>query len=142
MVSEKESSVSKLHLTTKILIVYLVKNSPLFNFLPKKWWSCDFFFFSASEAPKNFWGTQKRSKFWILDLKVCLKKTRHWVRHVWKKCPVSSGHPLFWLAFNNYVDMIDFALFWTPRYLPVTTNLSCPRSYWLKSMTIVYSFLL
>ena len=31
-------------------------------------------FFPASEAPKNFWGPQKRFKFWILDLKVCLKK--------------------------------------------------------------------
>ena len=25
-------------------------------------------------CPKNFWGPQKRFKFWILDLKVCLKK--------------------------------------------------------------------
>ena len=74
MVSEKKSSFSKLHLTTKILIVYLIKNSSLFYFLPKKWWSCDCFFFPASEAPKNFWGPQKRFKFWILDLKVYLKK--------------------------------------------------------------------
>ena len=74
MVSEKKSSFSKLHWTTKILIVYLIKNSSLFYFLPKKWWSCDCFFFPASEAPKNFWGPQKRFKFWILDLKVCLKK--------------------------------------------------------------------
>ena len=74
MVSEKKSSSSKLHWTTKILIVYLIKNSSLFYFLPKKWWSCDCFFFPASEAPKNFWGPQKRFKFWILDLKVCLTK--------------------------------------------------------------------
>ena len=33
---------------------FLIKNSPLFNFLPNKWWSCDYFFFPASEAPKNF----------------------------------------------------------------------------------------
>ena len=50
------------------------KKSSLFYFLPKKWWSCDYFFFPASEAPKNFWGPQKRFKFWILDLKACLKK--------------------------------------------------------------------
>ena len=74
MVSEKKSSFSKLHWTTKLLIVYLIKNSSLFYFLPKKWWSCDCFFFPASEAPKNFWGPQKRFKFWILDLKVYLKK--------------------------------------------------------------------
>ena len=71
---KKKSSFSKLHWTTKILIVYLIKNSSLFYFLPKKWCSCDCFFFPASEAPKNFWGPQKRFKFWILDLKVCLKK--------------------------------------------------------------------
>ena len=70
----KKIKFSKLHLTTKILIVYLIKNSSLFYFLPKKWWSCGCFFFPASEAPKNFWGPQKRFKFWILDLKVCLKK--------------------------------------------------------------------
>ena len=45
-----------------------------------------FFFLSC------FWGPQKRSKFWILDLKVCLKKTKHWARLVWKKCPVSIFH--------------------------------------------------
>ena len=28
----------------------------LLYFLPKKWWSCDNFFFPASEALKNFWG--------------------------------------------------------------------------------------
>jgi hypothetical protein len=74
LVSEKKSSSSKLNITTKILIVYLIKNSSLFYFLPKKWWSCDCFFIPASEAPKNFWGPKKRFKFWILDLKVCLKK--------------------------------------------------------------------
>ena len=74
MVSEKKSSFSKLHWTTKILIVYLIKKLSLFYFLPKKWWSCGCFFFSASEALKNFWGPQKRSTCWIIDLKVCLKK--------------------------------------------------------------------
>ena len=69
----KKSNFSKLHWTTKILIVYLIKNSSLFYFLPKKWWSCDCFFF-PTEAPKNFWDRQKRFKIWILDLKVCLKK--------------------------------------------------------------------
>jgi hypothetical protein len=70
----KKSSSSKLHWTTKIAIVYLIKNSSLFYFLPKKWWSCDCFSFPASEAPNNFWGPQKRLTFWILDPKVCLKK--------------------------------------------------------------------
>ena len=70
---KKKSRFSKLHWTTKIIIVYLIKNSSLFYFLPIKWWSCDCYFFLASEAPKNFWGPQKRFKFWILDLKVCLK---------------------------------------------------------------------
>ena len=75
-------------------VVYLIKNSPLFNFLPKKWWSCDYFFFPASEAPKNFWGPQKRLKFWILDLKVCLKKLSIGPGlYIWKKCPVSNGRP-------------------------------------------------
>ena len=32
---------------------------------------------------------QKRFKFWILDLKVCMpKRPKHWVRLVWKKCHV------------------------------------------------------
>ena len=29
-------------------------------------YSCDCFFFPASEAPKSFWGPQKMFKFWIL----------------------------------------------------------------------------
>ena len=71
-------SFSKIHWTAKIIIVYLIKNSCLFYFLPKKWWSCDCFFFPASEAPKNFWGPRKRFNFWILDLEVSLKKLGIW----------------------------------------------------------------
>ena len=48
-----------------------MKNLFLFYFLPEKWWSCDCFFFSASEAPKNF-GPQKRFKFGFLTLKYCI----------------------------------------------------------------------
>ena len=73
---KKKSSCSKLHWTTKIIIVYLIKKSSLFHFLPKKWWSCDCFFFPASEAPKNIWGLQKRFKFWIFNLKSMLKRQR------------------------------------------------------------------
>ena len=46
----------------------------LLSLFPKKWWSFGYFFFAASEALKIFWGPQKRLKFWILDLWVCLKK--------------------------------------------------------------------
>ena len=42
--------------------------------MPPKWWSWDNFFFPASGTLWNFWGPQKRPKFWILDIKVCLKK--------------------------------------------------------------------
>ena len=33
-----------------------------------------FFHFCFWGPPKNFWDPQKRSKFWILDPKLCLKK--------------------------------------------------------------------
>ena len=49
----KKSSFSKLHRTTKILIVYLIKSLSLFYFLPKIWWSCNCFFLSC------FWDHQE-----------------------------------------------------------------------------------
>ena len=58
-------------------------------FAPKmmELWS---FFLSCFWGPLNFWGPQKRLKFWILDIKVCLKKLGIGIRLVWKKCPVSK----------------------------------------------------
>ena len=114
---KKKSSFSKLHWTTKILKVYLIKNSPLIYFLFKKWWSCDCFFFHASEAPKNFWGPQKRIIFWILDLKICLKKLgigSGWygksVLYLLHTCYFTTSHPDF---FKKVAYRIPHFNIWT-----------------------------
>ena len=54
----------------KIQFVLIFENYFLLYSLPKKWWSCDYFYFSASEALQNCISNSKpkRSK-----LKVCLK---------------------------------------------------------------------
>jgi hypothetical protein len=67
-VKKKKSFFSKLHWTTKILLVYLIKKRVLILFFAQKMMEFCLFFLSC------FWGPQKRPNFWILDLWVCLKK--------------------------------------------------------------------
>ena len=89
--AKKKSSFSKLHWTTKILIVYLIKKFILILFFAQKMVEFWLFFLFC------FWGLLKllRSlkKVQILDSWhwSVPKEIRHWIRLVWKNCPVSTA---------------------------------------------------
>ena len=73
MVSGKKIKFFKTSLNNKNYNSFPHKKFILILFFAQKMVELWLFFFPASEAPKNFWGTQKSFKFWILDLKLCLK---------------------------------------------------------------------
>jgi hypothetical protein len=89
LVNEKKLNFLKLHLTTKILIVYLIKIHPYFIFCPKNGRAVIIFSFLLLRPQKTSEALKKGSNFGFLSLKYAYK-TRHWVRLVWKKCPVSK----------------------------------------------------
>jgi hypothetical protein len=73
LVSEKKSSFSKLHLTTKNLIVYLIKKSSLFYFLPKNGGVVIIFSFLLLRPQRTSEALKKGSNFGFLTLKYALK---------------------------------------------------------------------
>ena len=128
-------SFSKLLLTTKILLVFLIENYNSLYFLPH----CSYFCFSASESLKNFMLRPNRLNIIILHLKVGLTTLGIWsgldgksvlylgTMHLQRKTPPISNLRLFqrqavlhWHVFYrvekqpcNQKNILIFTCYWS-----------------------------